>query len=193
MALTAKGAEKKRYILEKAAAVFIRTGYTSVTMKDIVDACGISRGGLYKYYSSTREIFEDILTAGKESDFCLLTKGMENGVNALHILSDFFQQQKEEILNVESTIRAAIYEFFLSHKNNDLLNKFYTETEAIIAQTLEYGIRRNEITGITSKDVGKIANHMLVILEGLNIVALSKPVSPAFIEEQLDLFMKNLA
>lgn len=192
MALTAKGAEKKRYILEKAAAVFIKAGYTSVTMKDIVDACGISRGGLYKYYSSTREIFEDILSAGKESDYCLLTKGMENGVPALQLLTEFFQQQKDEILNVENTIRAAVYEFFLAHKNSDLLNKFYTETAALIAQTLEYGIRRNEITGITSKDVGKHANHMIIILEGLNIVALSKPVSPAFIEEQLDLFMKNL-
>lgn len=192
MALTAKGAEKKRYILEKAAAVFIKAGYTSVTMKDIVDACGISRGGLYKYYSSTREIFEDILSAGKESDYCLLTKGMENGVPALQLLTEFFQQQKDEILNVENTIRVAVYEFFLAHKNSDLLNKFYTETAAVIAQTLEYGIRRNEITGITSKDVGKYANHMIIILEGLNIVALSKPVSPAFIEEQLDLFMKNL-
>jgi AcrR family transcriptional regulator len=192
MGLTAKGAEKKRYILEKAAAVFIRAGYTAVTMKNIVDACGISRGGLYKYYSSTREIFEDILSAGKESDYCLLTMGMENGVHALHLLTDFFQQQKDEILNIENTIRIAVYEFFLAHKNSDLLNKFYTETAAVIAQTLEYGIRRNEITGITSKDVGKLANHMIIILEGLNIVALSKPVSPAFIEEQLDLFMKNL-
>ena len=112
MALTTKGIEKKTYILEKATAVFVREGYTSVTMKDIVEACGISRGGLYKYYSSTKEIFVDILSTEKVCDNSLFIKSMENGANAIKILADFLQQQKSELLNIENTIRVAVYEFF---------------------------------------------------------------------------------
>ena len=30
-------------------------------MKDIVEACGISRGGLYLYFANTKELFEALL------------------------------------------------------------------------------------------------------------------------------------
>ena len=39
-----KSVQKKKYILEKARAVFSEKGFKNVTMKDIVDACAISRG-----------------------------------------------------------------------------------------------------------------------------------------------------
>ena len=52
-----KSEQKKKYILETARKVFIEKGFKNVTMKDIVEACDISRGGLYLYFGSTREIF----------------------------------------------------------------------------------------------------------------------------------------
>ena len=42
-----KSEQKKAYILEVARKVFMEKGYKNVTMKDIVEACDISRGGLY--------------------------------------------------------------------------------------------------------------------------------------------------
>lgn len=54
---TLKADMKRNYILDKARDVFIQKGFAAVTMKDIVEACDISRGGLYRYYGSTREIF----------------------------------------------------------------------------------------------------------------------------------------
>lgn len=38
-----KSTQKKQYIIEKAKEVFAKRGYKDVTMKDIVDACGISQ------------------------------------------------------------------------------------------------------------------------------------------------------
>ena len=48
-----KSVQKKQYILETARKVFAEKGYKNVTMKDIVEACEISRGGLYLYFDST--------------------------------------------------------------------------------------------------------------------------------------------
>jgi len=56
-----KSVQKREYIVETARKVFIEKGYKNVTMKDIVDACEISRGGLYLYFNSTREIFQAVL------------------------------------------------------------------------------------------------------------------------------------
>lgn len=52
-----KSIQKKQYILGKAKGVFASKGFKSVTMQDIIDACQISRGGLYLYFESTKEIF----------------------------------------------------------------------------------------------------------------------------------------
>ena len=56
-----KSVQKKKYILETARRVFGEKGYGCVTMKDIVEACGISRGGLYLYFDSTEQILLEIL------------------------------------------------------------------------------------------------------------------------------------
>lgn len=56
-----KSNQKRQLILEAARKIFMEKGYKNVTMKDIVEACGISRGGLYLYFNSTRDIFAEVL------------------------------------------------------------------------------------------------------------------------------------
>ena len=56
-----KSEQKRNFILETARKVFIEKGFKNVTMKDIVEACEISRGGLYLYFGSTSEIFMEVL------------------------------------------------------------------------------------------------------------------------------------
>jgi len=195
VAITKKGIEKKEYIVEKAAAVFVQKGFTAVTMEDIVEACGISRGGLYAYYSSTKEIFEDIVFREKNVDYSFFTEGMENEKNSIQILTGFFEQQKNELLRLDTTIRRAVYEFFLFHKEaalEDAVKQNYRETVSIISRTLAYGIARNEIYKITFEDTEKVANHMIILLEGLSILALSKQISRDLIDEQLEIMIKNL-
>ena len=51
--MSEKSEQKKKLILETARKVFVEKGYKLVTMKDIVEACEISRGGLYLYFQST--------------------------------------------------------------------------------------------------------------------------------------------
>ncbi len=55
-----KAERKKKLIRETAREVFIRKGFKDVTMKDIAQTAGISRGGLYLYYSSTEELLLDV-------------------------------------------------------------------------------------------------------------------------------------
>ena len=61
-----KSAQKKKFIVETARQVFKKKGFKEVTMKDIVEACDISRGGLYLYFQNTKEIFEEVLKLEQE-------------------------------------------------------------------------------------------------------------------------------
>jgi len=195
MALTKKGMERKQYIQEKAALVFKRRGFTVVTMKDIVEECKMSRGGLYKYYSSTKEIFVDILSFDKQGDYSIFINGMENNKNAIEIIENFLRIQKDELENIENSIRVAVYEFFLSNTNyssDAILEKYYIESLYILSQTLKYGIERKDITKLQLNEVEKYANHIMALLEGLNILVISKRLPPNQIYKQLDLIISSL-
>ena len=48
-----KSIQKRQHILDAARKVFVEKGFKNVTMKDIVEACEISRGGLYLYFDNT--------------------------------------------------------------------------------------------------------------------------------------------
>ena len=63
-----KSEQKREHILKQAKEVFAKKGFRDVTMKDIVEACEISRGGLYLYFGSTEEIFKEILVSELERD-----------------------------------------------------------------------------------------------------------------------------
>lgn len=51
-----KGDKTKLHIIMKSAELFNQRGYTGTTMQDIMDATGLTKGGLYRNFSSKDEI-----------------------------------------------------------------------------------------------------------------------------------------
>lgn len=51
----------KDKILEKAFDLFLINDYNSVTMQQIQDAAGVSRGAIYHYFKSKEEIFNEVV------------------------------------------------------------------------------------------------------------------------------------
>lgn len=51
--MSLKGEKTKQDIREKAYQLFAEKGFKAVTMKDICELTGLSRGGLYRHYEST--------------------------------------------------------------------------------------------------------------------------------------------
>lgn len=108
-----KSVQKKKHILDTARKVFQEKGYKQVTMKDIVDACEISRGGLYLYFSSTAEIFEEILHQEEEESF---GEGIPEDATAADVLALFMKEQKRELLSKKNSLTVAIYEYYFENK-----------------------------------------------------------------------------
>jgi AcrR family transcriptional regulator len=48
-------------ILEEAARLFVSRGYTGISMREIADACGISKAGLYYHFQDKEQLFLEIL------------------------------------------------------------------------------------------------------------------------------------
>ena len=67
-----KGEKTKQLICRAAYGLFAEKGYKDVTMQDICMETGLSRGGLYRHYESTGQIFQEIITylqAGQKDEF----------------------------------------------------------------------------------------------------------------------------
>ena len=94
-----KSVQKKKYIMERAREVFCKKGYKNVTMKDIVEACEISRGGLYLYFSSTKEIFDALLEEDAANKKDLLESESEQDYTPGDLLLLYLSNKKKEILD----------------------------------------------------------------------------------------------
>ncbi len=61
-------------------------GFKKVTMKDIVEACEISRGGLYLYFESTSQIFLEVLKLESEEADDVFSDSIKEDATASEIL-----------------------------------------------------------------------------------------------------------
>ena len=94
-----KGNQTRVMIKQQSALLFSGRGFKDVTMKDICEATGLSRGGLYRYFGSTAELFEEIWTdmiAGQEDEFARVMQQELSAKDALEDVLD--RRQREKIL-----------------------------------------------------------------------------------------------
>ena len=61
--------DTKERILETALALFARSGYLGTSMSDIARELGISKGALYKHYTSKQEILDSIVERMNKMDY----------------------------------------------------------------------------------------------------------------------------
>ena len=51
-----KGSRTRRRIVELAAPVFNRQGYVGASMRDLIDATGLEKGGIYNHFGSKEQL-----------------------------------------------------------------------------------------------------------------------------------------
>lgn len=142
-----KGEATKLLIKEKAYILFARKGFKEVTMKDICEAAGLSRGGLYGHYGSTEQIFKEIINnlMGRQDEEFLA--GMEAGVPAVKILDGVLERYLNEMIDSDSSLSVAVYEFFSTKNHNAEGNAIYEQyllSAKMWKKLIRYGIDRDE-------------------------------------------------
>ena len=151
-----KGDNTKRLIQEKATHLFAQKGYKTVTMKDICSATGLSRGGLYRHYDSTRQIFSEIVDMLMNAQNNELSEKIKARLPAPQILDDILERYRKEMLDSGASLSLAIYEFFsdsLSNGQDNLLLKQYQYSVNMWSEFLSYGIERGEFKKVDCREV----------------------------------------
>lgn len=187
-----KSEQKKQYILEKARKVFMEKGYKNVTMKDIVEACDISRGGLYLYFDSPKAVFMEVLNMETEETDDVFAGSIDEEAAASDILALFLKEQKKELLRKNNTLTVATYEFFFENKvskrDNTLRTQFDTAVK-IIEKLIAEGVETEEFY---CEDPLGMARNIMYVLEGLKISSQTMGISEASVDRELLYIMQGL-
>ena len=187
-----KSIQKKQYILKKAREVFVKRGYKDVTMKDIVEACEISRGGLYLYFESTRDIFLAVLNDTEEDDDDVFSKAVSHKASSSDILALFLKEQKKELCQKKDSLTMATYEFVFENKypeNEHPLKMQFNAAVQIIEKLIVGGVKSKEFVCADPKGA---ASNMMYVLEGLRIMSQTVGISEKEVNKEILYLMKGL-
>ena len=179
-----KSEQKRQLILDTARQIFAQKGFAKVTMKDIIDASQISRGGIYLYFDSTAAIFEEVLRQedGKE------TAGAEElteDATAVDVLLLFLKEEKKKLLKKKDNLAVASYEYHLAHggaATDNLLRRRMKQQAQNLAELIEVGVANGEFYCESPEDT---ANQILYVLEGLRISVHTMGISSSAVDRAL--------
>ena len=187
-----KSVQKKQYIIEKAREVFVEKGFKEVTMKDIVEACDISRGGLYLYFQNTEELFEDVLKLEQEDTDDVFGQSISEEAMPSDILALFLKEQKKELLSKKPSLNVAIYEYFFKHKisaKDNLLKKQFDGAVYVIEKLIQAGIQSGEFY---CEDPRGAARNIMYVLEGLKIASQTRGIPETAVDREILYVMQGL-
>lgn len=187
-----KAARKKQYILDTARRVFSEKGFKDVTMKDIVDACEISRGGLYIYFESTEQIMAELIAQESSASDDVFSRTKKN-CSAGEILAIFLKEQKKELLSKKDNLTVALYEYLFMKNNCEevlkpMKDRFRSGVE-ILSHLIENGVDNSEFY---CEDTMGAARNIMYVIEGLKITANTVGLTEAEIDDELLYIMSGL-
>lgn len=155
-----KGTKTKEKILQEAYLLFAAKGFKAVTMTDICEKTGLSRGGLYRYYSGTQQIFSDIISKEYAID-----DRIEKKERAVSILEDMLETMRREIMEKDSSLSLAIYEY-ANMGNEDFFIQVNEKARKRWIALLKYGMNNGEFNDV---DADQIADLILYYYQGLRM------------------------
>ncbi len=187
-----KSIQKRKFILETARKVFVEKGFKKVTMKDIVEACDISRGGLYLYFDSTSQIFTEVMKLESEEADDVFSDSIAEDATAADILVLFLQEQKKELLRKKDTLTQAVYEFYFENqpgKKDNILKKQFDAAVKIIEKLIEAGVDNGEFY---CEDCAGTARNIMFVVEGLKISAQTIGITADTVDREIVYILKSL-
>ena len=184
-----KSLQKKNLIVEAARDVFVKQGYRAVTMKDIVEACGISRGGLYLYFANTKELFEAVLEQEDQIFQTVLKAPAAKKANPGEILLMYLDEQKKEILKKKNNLAVATYEYMFENKLSDSeipAKKRFEENVKALEQLISDGVAQE---WMVCENPAEAARNIAYTLEGMKVTAQTIGMPSKILDSQIEYIM----
>ncbi|MCL2406025.1 MAG: TetR/AcrR family transcriptional regulator, partial [Defluviitaleaceae bacterium] len=184
-----KSDAKRNLILTNAKNVFTRKGYATVTMKDIIEECGISRGGIYLYFRSVEQIFMQVIESHNQQKIKETKQYISENKSFEQMIDEYLTRQKKRLMNLNNSLLIAMYEYRFANKcdnNREFFLAQFTYTKSIILSILNSGFAKSNINNKTkTRDMDALASSIVLLIEGISMLAVAVGISEEFIDSQI--------
>lgn len=181
----------KERIMKTAKELFIKNGYNSTTMSEIVKLSGSSKGNLYHHFGTKENLFIEIIKSEEEKWFevwleaekkCKTNKEKFICINELSANTDYYYP-----------LQLAVLEFYSS---DNLSQSTVEKTDEINHRALELLIQifkaGNEANEWQIKDVKSASETVISSLTGIIILSLNEDERKKLIHHFSMIFLRGI-
>jgi len=183
--MSTKGNNTKQNIIDASMQLFANKGYLAITMKDICDRCGLSRGGLYRHFSSTKEIFIAMLDRDIDDDRNAVKQAISQRVSAKVIFEHYLAHERNAIFSDNKGLFFATHEFaFAESEQRAYFDKRVELSVDLLSTLFRYGQETGEFKNF---DISVVATHIIYFFDGLKTSSSVLTITEEMVDKQLNI------
>ena len=187
---------RKNQILEAAFEVFVKKGYSKTTMDDIVLVSNLSKGALYHYYGSKKELFLALIDHWEIYTFKDFYDKKSQNNKSSDILRFFGENVIKTLKNKKHAYIAEVEFWAMSNQDHEIKERsklLYGKLLELFEKVVKKGIKEKEFKAL---NVRKTAMAILAIFQGINwfVIFDEKSVSaPEYIRDSIELIIDSIS
>jgi AcrR family transcriptional regulator len=164
----AKREARKQEILAAATAVFAQKGFDGASMDDIVQASGLSKGGLYWHFKSKDDIIAAILNEFFSQEMNFLESLLQTEDSATAKLQQLGQQVSTDVVHMQALLSISLEFYALAARRETVrgqLQAYFEQYRNSLATLIQAGIHAGEFDEAVSAE--QAALNLVAQFEGL--------------------------
>lgn len=164
----AKREARKREIVAAATAVFAQKGFDGASMDDIVQASGLSKGGLYWHFKSKDDIIAAILSQFFSQEMTLLNRLLSAESTATQKLQQLGQHLLADISQMQDLLSISLEFYALAARHEAVrveLQGYFEQYRLSLAALIQAGIDAGEFDAAVAAE--QAALNLIAQFEGL--------------------------
>ena len=159
--------QRKEQIMDAALKVIISKGYDNSRMDDIVDISSMSKGAIYWYYKSKKEVYLNLVNYWVIKYSTVINHIIEEDDSPADQLKDVFEYFILQYEQDPSAFKALVEFWSLAGRDKDFhkkLDKVYSKFLEFLERIINRGVKSGEFKNL---DVRVTALSIMVNIEGI--------------------------
>ena len=143
--------ERKKQILNAALLVLVEKGYENSRIDDIVVNSGLSKGAIYWYYTSKKEVYLDLINFWVEKYSALINHIVQDNHHPNQQIKDLFEYFADQFDKDPEPFQVLSEFWSMSRKDEDFKLKLqwvYSNFQLLIKSIIEDGIKTGDFEDI---------------------------------------------
>ena len=160
--------QRKKQILKAALSVIVEKGYERSRMDDIVQSSKLSKGAIYWYFKSKKEVYLSLVNHWVKNYNSGFIENLEKHSTASAQLKGLFDYFMKQFDKDPAAFKILVEFWSLSGRDsdfNDKLQKVYSEFLEYIVKIIQDGVDSGEFKNVNPRIT---ALSILINIEGIN-------------------------